>query len=197
MRMTTFRGLGLVAVLTVTGCKSLDITNPNAPDASRALADPAAIEAVAAGSIRQFINAYEGNNAVAPLTTMAQSYSASWNNFNMNFYSSLDTDGTRNNRSWQNDPAAAGRTSVEQYWEGYYSSLSLATNVLKAIRKNNLVIGTASNTKRAEAVALLMQGAALSGIAMNYDKGYIIDEDADLSNLEYSNRKQVRVAALA
>jgi len=53
--MTTFRGLGLVAVLTVTGCKSLDITNPNAPDASRALADPAAIEAVAAGSIRQFI----------------------------------------------------------------------------------------------------------------------------------------------
>jgi len=152
---------------------------------------------VAAGSIRQFINAYEGNNAVAPLTTMAQSYSASWNNFNMNFYSSLDADGTRNNRSWQNDPAAAGRTSVEQYWEGYYSALSLATNVLKAIRKNGLVINTASDTKRAEAVALLMQGAALSGIAMNYDKGYIIDEDADLANLTYSNRKQVRDAALA
>ena len=196
MRMTTLRGLGLVAVLTVTGCKSLDITNPNAPDASLALSDPAAIEAVAAGSVRQFINAYEGNNAVAPLTTMAQSYSASWNNFNMNFYSSLDADGTRNSRSWQNDPAAAGRTSVEQYWEGYYSSLSLATNVLKAIRKNNLVIGTVANTKRAEAVALLMQGAALSGIAMNYDKGYIIDEDADLANLEYSNRKEVRDAAL-
>jgi len=197
MRMTTFRGLGLVAVLTVTGCKSLDITNPNAPDASRALADPAAIEAVAAGSVRQFINAYEGNNAVAPLVTMAQSYSASWNNFNMNFYSSLDADGTRNNRSWQNDPAAAGRTSVEQYWEGYYSSLSLATNVLKAIRKNGLVINTTADTKRAEAIALLMQGAALSGIAMNYDKGYIIDEDADLANLTYSNRKQVRDAALA
>ena len=43
MRMTTFvRGLGLVAALAVTGCKSLDITNPNQPDSGRALADPAA-----------------------------------------------------------------------------------------------------------------------------------------------------------
>ena len=150
MRMTTFvRNLGLVALVGVTGCKSLDITNPNAPDAGRALADPAAIEAVAGGAIRQWVNTYEGNTAVAPLTTQAQTYSASWNNFNMNFYSSLDADGTRNSRSWQNDPAAAGRTSIEWYWEGYYSALSLATNVLKATRNNGLVIGSAANTKRA------------------------------------------------
>ena len=198
MRMMTFvRSLGLTALVAVTGCKSLDITNPNAPDAGRALADPAAIEAVAGGAIRQWVNTYEGNLAVAPLTTQAQTYSASWNNFNMNFYSSLDADGTRNSRSWQNDPAAAGRTSIEWYWEGYYSALSLATNVLKATRKNGLVIGSAANTKRAEAVAFLMQGAAMSGIAMNYNKGYIIDENADLANLAYVNRLAMRDAALA
>ena len=85
MRMMTFvRSLGLTALVAVTGCKSLDITNPNAPDAGRALADPAAIEAVAGGAIRQWVNTYEGNNAVAPLTTQAQTYTASWNNFNMN-----------------------------------------------------------------------------------------------------------------
>ena len=37
-------GLGLLAAVAVTGCKSLDITNPNEPDAARALADPAAID---------------------------------------------------------------------------------------------------------------------------------------------------------
>jgi starch-binding outer membrane protein, SusD/RagB family len=195
--MTLVRSLGLVAAVAVTGCKSLDITNPNAPDAERALADPAAIEAVAGGAIRQWVNTYEGNLAVAPLTTQAQTYSASWNNFNMNFYSSLDLDGTRNTRTWQNDPAAAGRTSIEWYWEGYYSALSLATNVLKATRKNGLVINNAADTKRAEAVAFLMQGAALSGIAMNYNKGYIIDENADLANLVYSNRLALRDAALS
>jgi len=198
MRITTFvRGLGLVAALAVTGCKSLDITNPNQPDAERALSDPAAIEAVTGGSVRIWFNTYEGLEGAGPLVTQAQTYSSSWNNFNMNFYSGLDLDGTRNSRSWQNSPSAAGRTSIEHFWNGYYSVLSLSTNVLKAIRLNGLVINNTSDTRRAEAVALLMQGAALSGIALNYDKGYVIDENTDLATLAYVDRKAVRDAARA
>ena len=197
MKITNFvRGLGLVAAVAVTGCKSLDITNPNQPDAARALSDPSAIEAVAGGAVRIWFNTYEGLTAVGPLVTQAQTYSASWNNFNINFYASIDADGTRNSRGWQNSPAAAGRTSVEQFWDGYYSSLSLSTNVLKAIRLNGLVINDVTDTKRTEAVALMMQGAALSGIALNYDKGYIIDENTDLGALTYSNRKEMRDAAI-
>jgi hypothetical protein len=41
---------------------------------------------------------------------------------------------------------------------------------VKSIRIDNVSIGSASDTKRAEAIALLMQGATLSGIALNYDK---------------------------
>ena len=195
--MKLVQGLGLAAVLAAAGCKSLDITNPNNPDGPRALADPAAIEAVAGGSIRIWINTYEQLEAGGPLVTQAQTYSASWNNFNMNFYSSIDADGTRNSRPWQNNPAASARTSIEAYWNGYYSSLGLANSVLKAIRVNGLVINNAPDTKRAETIAQLMQGASLSGIAMNYDKGYILDENSDLGALAYSNRKQVRDAALA
>ena len=198
MHMTTFvRGLGLVAALAVTGCKSLDITNPNQPDADRALSDPSAIEAVAGGSVRIWFNTYEGLLAVGPLVTQAQTYSMSWNNFNVNFYASIDADGTRNSRSWQNSPAAAGRASIEHFWDGYYSSLSSATDVLTAIRVNGLVINNATDTKRTEAMALLMQGANLAGIALNYDKGYIIDENTDLGALVYSNRKEIRDAAIA
>jgi starch-binding outer membrane protein, SusD/RagB family len=198
MRMKTLGlGLGLMAAMAVGGCKSLDITNPNDPDGPRALSDPAAIEAVAGGSVRIWINTYEQLTGGGPLVTQARTYSASWNNFNMNFYSSVDADGTRNTRPWQNDPSAAARTSIEAYWEGYYSSLGLANSVLKAIRVNGLVINTAADTRRAEAVALLMRGASLSGIALNYDKGYILDENSDLGALTYSNRKQIRDAALA
>lgn len=198
MRMTTLvRRLGLAAVLAVMGCKSLDIKNPNAPDSERALADPATIESMAGGAMRVWFNTYEGLEGVGPLVTQAQAYSSSWNNFNMNFYSSVDGDGTRNTRPWQNDPAAAGRTSIEHFWEGYYSALGLATNVLRAIRLNNLVVNNETDTRRAEAVALFLQGLALSGIAMNYDKGYVIDENTDLGTLAYSDRRELRDAALA
>lgn len=186
-----------IGALLLAGCNSLDVTNPNAPDAKRALADPAAIEAVAAGTLRTWFNTFDGMEGGGPLVTMAQTFSASWNNFNMNFYSSIDADGTRNTRAYQNDLASAGRTTVIQYWQGYYSVLSSAVDVLTAIRKNNLVITSAAQTKRAETIAVLMRGAALSGIALNYDKGYVIDENTDLGKLEYKTRKQVRDAAVA
>jgi hypothetical protein len=188
--------VGGIAML-LAGCNSLDVQNPNAPDASRALADPAAIEAVAGGTMRTWFNTWDGMEGGGPLVTMAQAYSASWNNYNMNFYSSIDGDGTRNTRGFKNDLASTERTTMIAYWQGYYSVISSAVDVLTAIRKNKLVISNAANTKRAEAVAEFMRGAALAGIALNYDKGYIIDENTDLSNLEYKNRKQVRDAAVA
>lgn len=205
MRMTTLvQGLGLAAVMAVGGCKSLDITNPNDPDSARALADPAAIEAVLLGSVRIYINTFEQLTGGGPLVTQAQTYSASWNNFNMNFYSgqSCDiatgpcTNPNRDSRPWQNNPSAAARTSIEVYWEGYYSSLGLANQVLKAIRVNNLIINTVADTRRAETMALLVQGASLAGIALNYDKGYILDETSDLAALTYSTRRELRDAAI-
>ncbi|MBK8250736.1 MAG: RagB/SusD family nutrient uptake outer membrane protein [Gemmatimonadetes bacterium] len=99
-------------------------------------------------------------------------------------------------RSWQNDPAAAGRTSIEWLWTGMYSALSSANDVLTAI-KGGKVINNASDTKRAETIATLMQGLTTSMIALNYDKGYVVDESSDLANLQYSTRKQLRDAAVA
>jgi len=189
-------GVAMGAVL-LTACNSLDVENPNAADASRALSDPAAVEAVAGGTLRSWFNTWDGMEGGGPLVTMAQTYSASWNNFNMNFYSSIDGDGTRNSRAYQNDLASAGRTTMIGYWEGFYSTLSSAVDVLTAVRKNNLVISNAANTKRAETVAQFMHGAALMGIALNYDKGYVIDETTDLATLAYKTRKEVRDAAVA
>ncbi len=207
--------LGAVAVLAaLSGCKSLEIENPNEPDAATALSDPSAVEAVAAGAMRTWFNAWEGITAAGPMSAMARSYSSSWNNANMNFYSSIDNptapsaQWNRNSRGWQNDPAAAARTSVEWFWmggpnqvpvvyPGFYSALSSATDALIAIRKNNVVVRNAADTRRAEAIALLMQGASLMGIALNYDKGFIVDENTDLLSLAYSNRKEIRDAAVA
>jgi hypothetical protein len=198
MQMTRIsRSISILAAVAVAGCSSLDVKNPNAPDAARALADPSALESVAGGALRSWFNRYEGCEGNCVLVTQAQTYSASWNNWNMNFYSSIDGDGTRNTRPWQNDPAAAGRTSIEVPWGGMYAAISSASDVLKAIRVNKVVINSAADTKRAETIAQFALGAALSYIALNWDKGYLVDETVDLSTLKYSNRKALRDAAVA
>ena len=219
------RGLGIATLIAAYGCeKSLDVPNPNEPDNTRALADPNAIEAVAAGSMRTWFNAWSPLRSAGTMNSMARTYSSSWNNGNMNFYSGIyDAGGvrlgatdeatppinwTRNGASWQNDPAAAARTSVDAFWgggldesgtsrPGFYAALSSANSALKAIRLNGVVITDAATTKRAETVAQLMQGAALMGIALNFDKGYVVDENTDLSTLAYVDRKVLRDSAVS
>lgn len=203
MRMKTIvRGLGLALLVSTAACKSLDITNPNEPDVGRLLADPEGV--LVGGGMATWVNTYEGLNGGGPLVTQAQTYSASWNNFNMNFYSGLDnfTPGTfaganRNTRGWVNDPASGRRIPMEHYWTGYYSSLALVNAVIRAIA-DGFELTTVADTRRAETVALLIAGASLSGIAMNYDKGYVIDETTDITApFVFENRKVVRDAALA
>jgi starch-binding outer membrane protein, SusD/RagB family len=196
MRSLTRKGVLTLVALAAIGCNSLEVENPNAPDSARALTDPDAIEAIAGGTLINFFNTYNGLNAVGALTTQAQSHTASWNNFNMNFYSSVDADGTRNSRPWQNSPSAAGRTTIEWFWQGYYGVAAASRDALTAIRTNELVIGDAGRTARAEAIAELMLGAALGQIALNYDKGYFVDENTNLATLTYIDRKALRDSAI-
>jgi hypothetical protein len=208
------RGFGAIVLAATVGCNSLEIQNPNEPDAVRALSDPSSIEAVAAGALRTWFNAYTSLRGAGVLSTQARSLSSSWNNGNLNFYSGVDNatappdQWNRQSRTWQNDPAAAARTSIDAFWAGgldestvqrggFYNSLSSANDALTAIRKNNVVIRSASDTKRAETIAVFMQGASLMMFALQYDKAYIVDENTDLTSLQYSNRKEVRDAAVA
>jgi hypothetical protein len=74
----------------VGGCNDLAVENPNAPDAKRALADPDAVEALGAGAMRTWFDAWTHLSAAGVLSVQARTFSASWNNANMNFYSSID-----------------------------------------------------------------------------------------------------------
>src|SRR5947209_8290835 len=137
--------LGLVATLILAGCGTLDVSNPNAPDSKRALADPGTIQAIAQGAMRGWYNTTQNMDPDGPLSVMSDSHVASWNNFQIRIYtgcttSPVDTCGTTAGTypriEWQNNPAAAARIQIESYWYGYYSALSSANDVLKAIRLN-------------------------------------------------------------
>lgn len=194
----------VAALVSVSACGNLDVPNPNEPDAKRALADPAGVQAIAGGTFRTWFNTHQGMDGAGPLTTMADSYTASWNNFYMRLYSSsvISSDGPScigcaPRTNWRNDPADAERTAVEHSWYGYYAALSSANDVLTAIRKNNVVITDAANTKMVETVGVLMQGMTMGELSLTYDSSFVVDENSDLANLKFSHRQAVRDTAVA
>lgn len=210
-----------VALVLAGGCDTLNIGNPNAPDSKRALSDPATVQTIAVGALRTWYLTTQGGFGedqypALTLSVMARSHTAAWNNFNIRFYTGCTnanwdvyttaTNGTCSTEQlgsifprveWQNNPASAQRTQIEAMWYGYYSALSSANDVVKAIRANNLVITDAATTKMVETMALLAQGLSLSGIALNYDQGFIVDYSTDLTTLQFSPAADVRDAALA
>ncbi|HET9453256.1 MAG TPA: hypothetical protein VFO66_03135, partial [Gemmatimonadaceae bacterium] len=194
-----------VTVFAATGC-NLEIDNPNAPDARRAFNDPAGLEQLLGGAFRTWVETRGDYFGAMPMTAMADNLSASWNNAALRFYSSEGVECAMR-CGWTNSataPEAAGGPSVESQWYGYYTVLSSANDVLRAI-EDGLCFDddcAADNTltSRNRAIAKMLQGMALSGISMIYDQGFIVDETTDLSNpsaLSFSTRAEVRDAAVA
>ena len=217
--------LGAIAALVLAGgCDTLNIKNPNDPDRNRALSDPASIKSVAIGAMRTWYLTSHGGLGEdqypeLTLIVMARSHVAMWNNFNIRFYTGCTnqnwdvyttatngtcgplTEGPAYPRvEWQNNLASAQRTQIEALWYGYYAALSSANDVLFALRVNNVVIDhSAVATKMVETMTLLAQALSVSELALNYDKGFIVDYNTDLSTLPlpFSNRVQMRDFALA
>ncbi len=196
------RWVGVVGVAASLGCKSLDVANPNAPDALRAFADPGAIGGLVTGAWKSWFNAHSEFNSALVLNSMADGITASWNNFNLRYYTSEGNE-CPVRCGWDNQPTSSRRFQIETYWYGYYGTLSSANDVLTAIRTNHVVITTAANTKLLEATAVMLQGMVFSQIALNYDQGFIVTEATDLSSgekvaaLQFSPRAAMRDAGIA
>ena len=72
--------LGAATLMALGACNDLDVENPNAPDATRALADPNAVEAVASGALRTWFDAFSHLSSSGVESAQARSFSASCNN---------------------------------------------------------------------------------------------------------------------
>ena len=194
-----YRLAAMLAVVGTAGCKSLEVTNPNAPDAERAFSDPGAVAGLVTGAMRNWVQTREAYDGALILSTVADAYTASWNNFNIRYYSSYGVE-CPERCGWDNRPTSSFRIQVETFWYGYYGLLSAVNDVLTAIRINDVQIGTQGNTDMLEAVSVMLQGVVFTQIALNYDQGFIVDEATDLADplaLPLEDRAAIRDAGLA
>jgi hypothetical protein len=123
------------------------------------------------------------------LTTMANNYTASWNNYQMRLYSSLPR------VAWQNSLTSTARVEIESFWYGYYAALSSTNDVVYSIR-SGLFKGK-PDSAMVENLAYLLQGLTVGQLALNYDQGFVVDYNSDLSKLPINTRLQMRDWALA
>jgi hypothetical protein len=194
--------IAVTALVGTSGCKSLDVSNPNAPDFGAAFSDPGALTGLVVGGFRTWLNTRESHDAALVLTTMADSYTASWNNFNIRYYSSQGAECPQR-CGWDNTLTSTFRFELETFWYGYNSVLSSVYDVLTAIRKQNAVIDDEDETKKWEALAVMLQAMSFAQLALNYDQAFVFTEDDDLSTIEaikqltLKSREEVRDAAIA
>jgi len=203
--MKRLSSIALALALLGAGCGDLEVENPNAPDAQRAFVDPAGLSQLLGGAVRTWVETRGNYFGPLAMTTMADNYTASWNNAALRFYSSVGVECPAR-CGWTNSataPEAAGGPTINGQWYGYYTVLSSSTDVLRAISgglcfDTNCAVDN-TRTSRNKTLAKMLQGMALAGIALNYDQGFVVDETTDLSSvgsLPFATRQAVRDAAM-
>jgi starch-binding outer membrane protein, SusD/RagB family len=186
----------LAATLLLTGaagCVDLDVTNPNNPDAGRALRTPGDVESLMAGAYRQWWNAeqFHGTatwSAGQMLSVQSFQHSAFPANWGMYQYSEYPR------AQLQNDPAHQFYQNWGTPWAFNYRGVSSIRDGLLAI--NSGQVNLAANTQRAKAWGKFMQGLHHGSIALLFDKGFIVDETTDMAAIEPQPYTAVMAAAL-
>lgn len=182
--------IGLVAAF---GCADLNVENLNEPDKARALATADDLIGLASGTFRKWYNhTQEYDGPALAMGVMADWNSCSWGNAGMNDFS---TEPRKN--AFQNDITYAYFYPFQNMWNGMYSSLSAANDVLVEIEKGTELGPQGSLTESVKIWCKFMQGLTHGYIGLTYDRGNIIDETTDLVALELFGYEEVSKAAIA
>jgi hypothetical protein len=183
--------LGVTALFTACAdLTSLDVENPNNPDALRALSSADDVEALIGST---FFNWHQNQKSAYPswpLSVASFEVTSSWGNYGMQDW------GTIPRMSFQNNSGYGYRGAAETPWYRNYGVISSANDGLAAIAAG-MTFG--DNTRRAHAFAKFNQGMAYGMLALLYDQAFLVDEREDLASLVFELKPYtaIRDAAVA
>ena len=184
-------GLAALLLIGMAGCADLEVKNPNAPDAERALASSDDVEALMAGAYDSWLRMLRWAGPTNFISVMSFEHSSPWANFGHEYYGRIPRIPSNN---------VAGGNSVGNLtfaWTKAYQAISAIRTGLIAIDEETIDLG-ADRTLRARAYGRYMQGLAHGSLALLYDSAFIYDEtmDAELESLELKAYGEVMIAAL-
>jgi hypothetical protein len=164
--------VGAATILLGAGCKpGLDVSNPNAPDITRALASPQDVQSLASSSVNTW---YLGSTNVEPWIMLSVTADAGTMNFG-NF-------GARFNNlepriAYGNSSAGSDKGVAETPWKQNYRALGAANDALRAFAGGLLLKGGAVETAKYRRLAQFTQAASLTNLALTFDQAFVVDEN--------------------
>ncbi|MEO8193757.1 MAG: hypothetical protein ABI681_07890 [Gemmatimonadales bacterium] len=168
-----YKLVGAAALVAAGGCNpDLEITNPNNPDVLRALASPDDVRNISISTVNSW---YLTSTYVEPYIMMcvtADACTANFGNFGMRF-NNLEP-----RIAYENNSAGGDREVARQPWDGNYGYLGAANDALKAYAAG-VALTTPAETAKFKALAQFSQAAAMTNLALIFDKAFIVDEDFD------------------
>ena len=185
---------GAFLLLGAGACADLEVTNPNEPDAGRALSSPGDVEALIAGSFSSwYVGQHSYNGPELALTRMAFEATAPWNNAGMVPLSRIPRE------PLNNDPASAYYINQSWTWTYSYRALAAVASGLKAIEDDAAIsqgLEDAGSLLRARVFGKFMQGLGHAAVAFLYDQGFVIDETTDITAVEPVPYNELMTAAM-
>ncbi|HKN65902.1 MAG TPA: RagB/SusD family nutrient uptake outer membrane protein [Gemmatimonadaceae bacterium] len=166
--------LGGAALALAAACsQDLNVTNPDNPDIPRALATPNDVKSLAISSVNSW---YLTSNDVDPymmLGVTADAYTGNFGNFGMRF-NNLQPRIPYNNAS-----AASDAEVAREPWDNNYANLNDANDVLRAFARGIVLDNGPAETDQYKSLAMFVQAATLTNIALLFDKAFVVDETFD------------------
>lgn len=195
-KITQFLCLVFLLSVAMVSCKKdlLDVPNENDPDFKKVYKKPEDVQNIAAGLFNAVYNGEHSYNGVQMmLAVAADNVTCSYGNAGMWHMSSEPRD-----LAWDNSPSYANRGQTKWSYDQFYSAISTASNVIKAIDGGvQIGVGGADNN-RALAVARFVQGFSYGNLALVFDRVHVVDETKTVEGvLETSlSYKDAALAAL-
>lgn len=190
----TVRGLALAAALVSTGaCVDLGVANVDAPDRERALSEAGDVEALISGTFRTWWDLQQGQGPGPALSSMADEITGSQANFG------FQDQGMEPPRPIINQTAYQWGYWVYDPWLLTNRALASIRDGLQSIAQLGLQLGdNGADNPRILAFAKFMQGLFLGNVALQYDRGFILDETVeDPLKMELQPFPEVMTAARA
>lgn len=168
------------AVLFVSACNNLDVTNPNQPDVARALSSPSDVQSLAQSTVRSWYMTTvsagpDDNGDLTPYhfgSVTSDVTSGNFGNFGMRF-NNLEP-----RIPYGNNSAGGDRAVTETPWNYNYGTIGATNDVLRAL-KGGLSLGSADITEQYKQEAEFSQAASFTYLAMEFDQAFVVTEDND------------------
>ncbi len=194
MRYTKHLWVGaLCLALGTAACADLAVTNPNAPDATRAIKSAGDVENLVSGGYNTWFNGvYSYYGPPLMLANAAFQHTAPWANGGMEQYGRLPRIGI------VNDAADVYYPNWTRPWYYCYRAISGVANGLAAMAKPEISAQiAASDLTRDKAFGYFTLGVAHGTIALLYDQGFQVDETTDVNKAQSAkDYKALMTAAL-